>query len=140
LSGFTIDGCSPGLHAGQFFVWIVNVARCQEGDTMAYRIRLLVPASYTDEARTMIEEHPRASVVERSICPLYPGADLLVVISSEPRILHGLHRWWMDRRNELRANPPMSIVQPDDSFINFNDHSADQLEEYGRREELPQAS
>lgn len=107
---------------------------------MAYRIRLLVPTSYTDEARTMIEEHPRASVIERSVCSFQPGSDLLIVISSEPRILHGLHRWWLDRRHERRANPPMSIVQPDDSTINFNDHSADELEAFGRREELPQAS
>ncbi len=107
---------------------------------MAYRIRLLVPASYTDEARTMIEEHPRAAVVERSVCSFQPGADVLVIISSEPRIIHGLHRWWMDRRNERRADPPMSIVQLDDSIINFNDHTADELEAFGRNEELPRAS
>jgi hypothetical protein len=107
---------------------------------LTYRIRLLVPTSYTDEARTMIEEHPRASVVERSVCTFQPGSDLLVIVSSEPRILHGLHRWWMDRRNERRAIPPMSIVQPDDTIVNFNDHSPDELEALGRREELSQAS
>jgi hypothetical protein len=107
---------------------------------MAYRIRLLVPASYTDEARTMIEEHPRASVVERTVSPTQPGCDVLIVISSEPRILHGLHRWWMDRRHERRANPPMAIIQPDESIVTFNDHSPDELEAFGRREEMPRAS
>jgi hypothetical protein len=107
---------------------------------MAYRIRLLVPSSYTDEARTMIEEHPRASVVERTISLSQPGCDVLIVISSEPRILHGLHRWWMDRRSERRANPPMAIIQSDDSIVTFNDHSPAELEELGRREELPHAS
>jgi hypothetical protein len=69
-----------------------------------------------------------------------PGSDLLVVVSSEPRILQGLHRWWMDRRYELRANPPLSIVQLDDTLITFNDHSADELEAAGRQEAIPQAS
>lgn len=107
---------------------------------MTYRIRLLVPSSYTDEARTMIEEHPRASVVKRSVCTFQPGCDELELIVSEPRILHGLHRWWMDRRNERRANPPMSIIQSDDSIITFNEHSPDELEMLGKREELPRAS
>lgn len=107
---------------------------------MAYRIRLFVPTSYTDEARTMIEEHPRASVLQTSESDLQPGADLLEIVISELRILHGLHRWWSDHRNELRANPPMSLLQPDDSIVSFNDHSAEDLEAIGRREALPQAS
>jgi hypothetical protein len=111
-----------------------------EGYAVTYRIRLLVPASYTDEARVMIEEHPRATVVERQEASFQPGADLLVVFSSETRILHGLHRWWMDHRGERRANPPLAIVQPDDSMANFNDYSADELEEFGRRDELSHAS
>lgn len=103
---------------------------------MPFRIRLLVPSSYTDEARIMIEDHPRASVVGAVDSGFQPGADMLVVISSEPRILHGLHRWWMDRRIERRANPPMALVQPDDTTATFNDYSADELEEFGRRDEL----
>lgn len=103
---------------------------------MSYRIRLLVPASYTDEARVMIDDHPRAAVVDRLDSEFEPGADMLVVISSEPRILHGLHRWWMDRRIERRANPPLAILQPDDTTATFNDYSADELEELGRRDQV----
>ena len=107
---------------------------------MAYRIRLLVPTSYTEEARTMIDEHPRAAILESTESSSQPGSDMLEIVISELRILHGLHRWWSDRRNELRANPPMSMVQPDGVIISFNDHSAEALETIGRREFLPQAS
>ena len=107
---------------------------------MTYRIRLFVSASYTDETRTMIEEHPRAAVLQTSESDLQPGAHLLEIVVSELRILHGLHRWWADRRHELRANPPMSLLQPDDSIVSFNDHSAEDLEAIGRREALPRAS
>jgi hypothetical protein len=107
---------------------------------VTYRIRLLVPACYTDEARVMIDEHPRATVVECHNGGFQPGSDLLVIFSSEPRILHGLHRWWQDRRFELRADPPLAIVNSDDSTATFNDYSAAQLEELGRTEALPRAS
>jgi hypothetical protein len=107
---------------------------------MAYRIRLLVPACYTEEARTMIEEHPRASVLEISASDAQPGCDLLTVVSSEARILHGLHRWWMDRRSERRANPPLAIVQEDGSAIDFNSHSPDEIAALGRVNSAQRAS
>ena len=107
---------------------------------MAYRIRLLVPTSYTEEARTMIDEHPRATVQGPLESGAQPGSDLLEIVTSELRILHGLHRWWADRRNELRATPPMSLVQTDGVIVSFNDHTAEDLEAIGRRDALPQAS
>ncbi|TVR71740.1 MAG: hypothetical protein EA415_10985 [Sphaerobacteraceae bacterium] len=88
----------------------------------------------------MIEEHPRAIVIARDASPDHHGADILTIVSSEPRILHGLHRWWMDRQHERRAIPPMSIVQLDDTLLSFSELSADELEMFGRQEELPQAS
>jgi hypothetical protein len=112
----------------------------QRGAAVTYRIRLLVPSTYTDEARIMIEEHPRAVVVEIHDCPNEPAADVLVVVSSEPRILRGLHRWWMDRRVERRAQPPMALVRPDDTLLTFNDHSPETLEEIGRQDQLLEAS
>lgn len=128
------------LHESLLFVWITPFWNLGRGKAVTYRIRLLVPACYTDEARIMIEEHPRATVVERHDGSLQPGADMLVVISSEPRILHGLHRWWLNRRIERRANPPMAIVQADNTTVTFNDHSADELEKLCREEALPHAS
>lgn len=94
---------------------------------MAYRIRLLVPSAYADEARVMLEEHPRAAVVERITDGYQPGADLLVVVIFDLAIIPGLWRWWMPHRFEARAQPPLSLITADGTVIPFDQHSPEEL-------------
>lgn len=104
---------------------------------MAFRFRIRVPSSYTDEAQVMLSEHPRTSVVQSIANWLQDGSDLLVIVSSDPKILTGLMRWWQGTRDQVRARPPLALVQTDDSVIQFDDHSIEEMIEFATLEPIP---
>lgn len=102
-----------------------------------YRIQLFVPTAYADEARVMLEEHPRTRVVDLAPVPKRPGSERLVVDSSDLSIIAGLWRWWMPHRFESRAQPPLALATSDDRAIPFDQRPPEELLALAAQNRLP---